>query len=997
MTFSLRLIATALLPLAMTMCLALTAGADDEAFFFERVLPIFQQHCYDCHSHDGGVMEGGLALDWRSGWSEGGDRGPAIVPGDPDNSILIQAIRHTDAELVMPEEKLSDEEIAILVQWVQSGAHDPRVAKPQLEAGEAPKDWWSLQPLVRPPLPQQHDATDSSTSLNPIDMFVAARLQEANLRPSPPADKRTLLRRVMMDLHGLHPTLEQVAAFESDQEPGVWERLVDELLQSPRYGERWARHWLDTIHFADSHGFEHDVFRPHAWHFRDYVIDAFNEDLPWDEFIRQQLASDYYYPDQSTLRVALGFLGAGPYDQSAAATAPMSFEYLDRDDLVTQVMGAFQSTTANCARCHAHKFDPITQEDYFALQAVFAGVTKGDIAYDSDAEIANQRRHWSQLLTDAKSGLAEVLMSESNRQLVRDWEQAEPVVWTAFQPDTFVSTGGATLTRLEDHSVLSSGMRPDVDAVVVAGITSLQTVTAIRLEVLTDPSLPMQGPGRQDNGNLHLNEFVLETFPPGATSPQRIPFRTASADFNQEGWHILHAIDGNLATAWGIYPSVGKGHEAVFELESPLVLEPGTRLSMTLRQNLGGGHLIGRLRLSLTSGPPQAAIALPENVAKILQTKAAERTAEDQLVLQAAILEHLSNMNLRALPPEDKVYAAGAVAENERGMLRIDVPREIHVLTRGDLEKPKQKVAPGALSILDHLPSRFVELTTGDERARRAALAEWIADPENPLTWRSIANRVWHYHFGRGIVDTPSDFGRMGSMPSHPMLLDWLACELRDNNGSLKHLHRLICTSRTYQQSSLLNDELYEADPDNRLLARFTRRKLDAESFRDSLLVLSGSLDLTMYGPGIKNFSESPGPQVTPVLDYKNYDLDSGGSARRSIYRVVWRGIPDPLMEALDFPDLGLLAPKRNVSASPLQALALLNNRFVLHHAERMADRHANDSNDHRAAIREIVQRVYLREPHAEEVEALSTLADRHGIESVCRMLFNSNEFLFLN
>ena len=310
---------------------AVTADDAKKQYFLSSVEPLLQQHCYHCHSHSGGSMESGLTLDWASGWQTGGSRGPAVIPGKPDDSLLIQAVRHSSPELRMPADKLSDAEIRILEKWVQDGAYDPRTtapAKPVINA-----DWWSWRPLIRPAVPKPVANTpDSTEPLNPIDAFLLAELDRRQLQPAPQADRRTLLRRLTMDLHGLLPSGEQLATFEADQQPAALTRLVDTLLQSPRYGERWARHWMDAVHFADSHGFEHDVFRPAAWPYRDYLIDRFNQDIPWDRMIREQLAADVFFPADTSLTPALGFLGAGTYDHSAAATAPKNFEHLDRDD-----------------------------------------------------------------------------------------------------------------------------------------------------------------------------------------------------------------------------------------------------------------------------------------------------------------------------------------------------------------------------------------------------------------------------------------------------------------------------------------------------------------------------------------------------------------------------------------------------------------------------------------------------------------------------------------
>lgn len=891
-----------------------------------------------------------------------------------------------------PDGPLSAGDIATLVRWVELGAPDPRTVEPSAELPDA--DWWSLRPLSRPAVPGGGGAS------HPVDAIIDARLREAGLCRSPPADRRTLIRRVYFDLHGLPPTPEQVAAFAQDSRADAWPRLVDALLDSPRYGERWARHWLDVIHFADTAGFEHDVFREHAWRYRDYVIAALNADTPWQDFIRQQLAADVFFPEQSHLIAALGFLGAGPLDLSTASTAPVTFDYMDRDDIVTQTMAAFASTTANCARCHSHKFDPITQEDYYALQAVFAGIGRGDRDFDEDPDLFARRRHWQGILDAVAARDAAVLLADEPAEHVIAWETARgtsPAEWLPLTPEVFLSSHGAELERLADGSIRAGGSRPDVDTYTITATPSLSRLTAIRLEVLADGTLPMSGPGRQDNGNLHLNEVEIQIFRPGETKSVRAAIPQATADFNQAGWTIAHALDGDPKTAWGIYPEVGKDHEAVFELGTPIDLEPGSRLVVTLKQLHGAGHLIGRCRLSATDAPPSLVSSVPHDVRLALQTPSPERTPEQRLAIAAHVMQRVAAAELAKLPPPVKVYAAAANYERAKPAPAPLAPKVVNLLIRGDINRPGAAVVPGALSAITALPGRFDATLTGNESHRRAALAEWIASPDNPLTWRSIANRVWQHHFGVGICDTPSDFGRMGGTPSHPELLDWLACELRDNAGSLKHLHRVILNSETYRQSSAYREDGAEADGENRLLWRAPRQRLDAESFHDAVLAISGRLDLTMGGPGIQRFTTSPGQQLTPKVHYDRFDWSSPQAGRRAIYRVVWRGIPEPLMEALDFPDLGLLSPTRAFSVSALQSLTLWNHPFVLHHCEAAANQLTTARPTAEEQVREAFVRVLLREPSNEELGTFVSYRDEVGPAAVVRLLLNSNEFLFVD
>lgn len=974
--------------LSAWLALASAAGAADD--FATRVEPILKRHCLSCHSHASGTMKGGLALDSRSGWFEGGASGAAIVPGKPAESLLVKAVRRLPGTKAMPPKgAVPEADIRTLEDWIRAGAADPRVL-----AQARPGDWWSLKPLVQPKVPPG--------TAHPVDAFISARLEKAGIRPSPEADRATLIRRLHADLTGIPPTRAQVDAFASSTDPRAYEKLVDKLLASPRHAERWARHWLDAVHFAETHGYEHDLPRDNAWRYRDYVIESLHADKPWGRFIREQLAADHFYPDQPGSARALGFLGAGSFDHSAYTTARATFDLNDRDDMVNQTMAAFTSTTASCARCHEHKFDPISQDDYYALQAVFAGVVEGDIPIDEDAAVAARRGRWTALAAAAKARDKAVLLAPENEELAEKAVLAEkPAKWTPLAPDSFVGIEGTPLELLADGSLLASGRKPEKDTYVVSGPLSPGKITAIRLEVLPHESLPMGGPGRCDNGNLHLSEFEAWAADSGPGKSKRLGISRATADFDQAGWDISRAIDGKAETAWGIFPEVGKPHVAVFELAEPLEAKAGSRLTVSLRQLHGGAHIIGRPRLSVTADAAVRAVAIPMAVEKALALPRAGRTEAQRIEVAAWALDFLARGELARLPPPARVYGAGARSEV---VLAVGVgtaqetpkPRQVFVLRRGDLEKPGAEAFPGALSAVAGLKARFGLSSTAPEPARRAALADWIASRDNPLTWRSIANRVWQHHFGKGICDTPSDFGRMGGVPSHPELLDWLACRLRDNGESLRDLHRLVVTSATYRQASRDRPEAAGVDGDNRLLWRQNRRRLDADSVRDGVLAASGSLDLAMGGPGAREFRTGPPVQSTPTVDYGAFDWGTKPSHRRAIYRFVWRGIPDPFMETLDFPDLGLLTPARASSSSALQALALYNNKFILHFSGSLAREIDKEKATSALRASEAYSRVLARAPTGEEARMAGDLVARHGTAALCRVLFNTHEFLFV-
>ena len=514
----------------------------------------------------------------------------------------------------------------------------------------------------------------------------------------------------------------------------------------------------------------------------------------------------------------------------------------------------------------------------------------------------------------------------------------------------------------------------------------------------------------------------------GVRGAKPLLLQNPTADFNQEGWGIARAIDDDPKTAWGIYPEVGKPHQAVFEFQQGLPFYGDTPLTFILAQNHGGGHLIGRLRLSTTTSPPPVSIdTRPDNITRILAVPSEQRKNEDQIELALFYLKDRVERQLAALPRPQVVFAGASDFVPDGSFKPAMTPRPVHLLKRGDINKPGEVATPGALSCVLGLRPHFELTDPKDEGARRAALARWITDPKNTLTWRSIANRVWHYHFGRGIVDSPNDFGRMGGRPTHPELLDWLAVTFLESGGSLKELHRLIVTSAVYRQASSLPcsmstvqraekgagalrsatqypkmDAEYFArassiDADNRYLWRMNRSRLDAESVRDAVLQISGKLDLKMGGPPAMQFVLSPGIHVTPVVDYAKFDVDSPASYRRSVYRFIFRTLPDPFMDTLDCADSSQLTAARNISVTALQALAMLNDRFIIRQSEHFAERVSRMSRDLHGQIAAAYRLALNRAPTAEETKELAAYARKHGLANLCRLILNSNEFMFVN
>lgn len=934
-----------LVPLLCVTVFITGAAAQDAAFFEDKVLPVLKAKCFECHSHNTGKMKGGLTLDSRSGWQTGGNTGPAVIAGKPEESLLIKAVRRTDKDLQMPpKQKLSDTEVALLEKWIAQGAVDPRVTVSGQDTASA---WWAMKPLTR----------------------TAASIDACLPNPSPEADRRTLIRRLTFDLHGLPPTPEDVDTFVDDTSPDAYARLVDRLLASPRYGERFARLWLDVAHYGESNGFGMDRPRLNAWPYRDYVIAAINADRPYARFVQEQLAADALFPEEPPLVAALGFVAAGPFNQSALAEQTDGTDCkrialnLDRDDMVSSVAATFLSVTLHCARCHEHKFDPISQRDYYRMQSVFAGVARGEREFDTDPVLRQTRQHWLAVRKQLETGGSVDRLDPADQerlktqltsltQRVQDSEKG----WIQVQPEIATTSPATIATPLPDGSVRFEGEAMDKDSYTLTIATSaVPSVAAVCVEVIADDTLPHRGPGRQPlNGNLHLSEVTITAGTPG--TPVKI--KQATADFDQAGWEAKKTIDGKPATAWGIHPQEGQSHAIVFTLDKPVT---GGPLVVKLDQVHGQQHVIGRLRVSL-SGDTGAKPGDPELAAQVRSGKAGLKVVDDLLA---------------TLPPIQKVYAIGSQVPGHRKYSPPKEPYPIHILRRGEINNEAVQVKPGALECVGALQPEFDLTNPREEGARRAALARWITDASNPLTWRSIANRVWQWHFGTGLVATPNDFGKMGALPSHPELLDWLACELRDT-GSLKHLHQLIVTSRTYRQTGAL-------------------RRLDAEQLRDSILAITGRLDTTMGGPSAMQFNYSdPNKEVSPRIDYELFDPDSPSSLRRGVYRFLFRNITDPLLEAFDVADPSLSVARRNATITPLQALSLYHNPFILRQSEHLAARLEREAGSIESQLDRAFLLLYSRRPASEETLALSAYVQKHGLASACRVLINSNEFLFV-
>ncbi|HWE01225.1 MAG TPA: DUF1549 and DUF1553 domain-containing protein [Tepidisphaeraceae bacterium] len=870
-----------------------------------------------------------------------------------------------------------------------------------------------MQSLTRPAVPADDSADGGSALLNPLDAFIFAKLKEAGLSRSPEADRRVLIRRLTFDLHGLPPSPQEIDRFVRDSDPHAYEHLVDRLLASPRYGERMARRWLDVVHYGESDGFGMDRPRMNAWPYRDYLIRSFNEDKPYSRLVQEQVAADAMYPDQPANIPALGFLSAGPFNESALVeqvNGTLCWNIalnLDRDDMVSNVASTFMSVTLHCARCHNHKFDPITQLDYYRMQSVFAGVRRGDRDYDDEIKTTHARNRWLAVRRQIQDGVALAALADTDRRELLGAKDAaaQSIIaaeknWRTLAVSATSDSSKTTVVALPDGSIRFEGAAPANDTYMLAAKVPLDSIMALRLEALTDAALPAHGAGREpQTGGFRLSEFRVVAAP--ASSPEKIAsvkVRTALADFSENGSDIAKAIDGQPASAWGIHPRETESHQAVFIFDKPVANKGGTLFTIRLEQLTGGKNLIGRLRLSACAEAPSPADVVSPDVLALLKTPQARRNADLERKIEAGMSGAMVEAKLAELPAPHVVFA---VADDLPAFKNYRLPKDalsIHVLQRGDVTKPMPDVVqPGALQAVATPPAIFTLADANDESARRTALAHWLTDPANPLTWRSIANRIWLWNFDRGIVETANDFGKMGSPPSHPALLDWLACELRDNGGSIKRLTRLIVTSETYRQSSPQNETARKQDSDNRLLWRMNRHRLDSEQLRDALLVASGKLDATMGGPSAMQFNyDDPNKEVSPRISYDTFDPDSPASYRRGVYRFLFRNINDPLLEAFDAPNCSLATPKRDVTTTPLQTLSLFNNKFVLRQCEHLAERLARESAGIDAQINEAYLLLYGRPATSDESSLIGDYCRKHGLAQTCRVLVNANEFLFL-
>lgn len=968
-------------------------AAATTADFESTIRPLLQKHCVACHGDS--EQHGELRLDAKSFAMKGGYDGPAIVAGQPDQSPLFQRITSTDDDRMPPRDHVADPltsaEIAVVKRWIQSGAVWPesdaeRAVMAAIErAAESDKrgQHWSVQPI----------RSDFPSGSN-IDQFITEKLRESGLTMSPPADARTLTRRLHFDLVGLPPSTVSNTAQMTDDD---YLTLVDQLLASPHYGQRWARHWLDIAHYADTHGFERDQLRPHAWRYRDYVIESLNADKPYDQFLRQQIAGDVIAADSPEAISALGFLSAGPWDfvgqvETRSEMLRRAARAGDLDDIVTQVITATMGITIHCARCHDHKIDPISQREYYSLWAVFAGVKRGERAADPGeakriaddksrltrtiaevrgqiAKLAGDGIELAKLIPadsgiDLRSGAITQEKSGYHRDILPNRLQqvagVDGVKWV------FVPDGSGTVTIDDDQEVegIPATSRHFWDTLANRPLNAQRTTTlgGIDYAQADHTLLAMHA-----NSGITLDLATLRL--KSGASAMRLT--------GLVGFGAAAAAAATFADFTVYVDSERKFQKLKLRKDETAVLDvaiSATAKTLTLIATDGGDGISSDL---LFIGDPK----LVPDIADRLT--AAEVSELDRLYVQVQRLEQ----ELRSLPDPSQIYAI--VSEQN--------PPVVRVQRRGDPETEGPSVTPGAFAWAKHATADFGDDQT-PEAKRRLALANWITHPDNPLTARVIVNRLWHHHFGQGLVTTPSDFGLGGDTASHPDLLDFLARELIHSGWSLKHIHKLIVTSDAYRQASFglsHAQQASQADAANRLLWRQNPRRLDAETLRDTVLAVSGKLNDSHGGPGFRDFRYTEA--YAPIYDYITPDKPE--LWRRSIYRFVVRTTPHPLMTTLDCPDPANLTPVRPQTTTALQALALSNNEFMLQQARYMAIRIEDETNDKAGdtAISRAFELAFQRSPDDTERRAAKSLAAAQGLFALCRALINANEFVYVD
>ena len=1001
--------------------------------FKSDVRAVLKQHCVKCHGGD--KTRGGLDLTTRASLLKGGDEGVVIIPGKAKESLLFRLISHLDKpNMPAKNPKLSDAAIKKITQWIDLGApyDQPLVVKTGPKKGMQVTDddrkFWSFVPLTKPNAPK---VKNKKWTHNEIDQFVLRKLENAKLTPNGPAKSRVLIRRVYFDLIGLPPTPDEVEVFVNfalRNPNSALEKVVDQLLASKHYGERWGRHWLDIARFAESHGFEQDYNRPHAYHYRDFVIKALNADMPYDQFVKWQLAGDEFAPDNPLAMMATGFLGAGVFPTQLTEKEFESARYDELDDMANTTGTAMLGLTIGCARCHDHKFDPIPTRDYYRFINTFATTIRSEIDLEIDGDTSAAKAKWEKEHAPLPAALAKFEKNELPKHFT-EWAKNPPkntaanfdwMILDHLQPK---SLDGATFTKQADDSFLLSGKNPASDRWVLTAEIQATGLNALRIEALTHPAMKHNGPGRAGNGNIALSDIRVFAAPKNGGKRQSVKLVNPKATHQQNtgSLSVASSIDGDKRkTGWAVDAGgIGKEQAAVFEFAQPIGFEGGTVLTIEMDFFVNTSHTIGRPRLAVTAAPKPVAIkgnTRAASLATLIETLRKAGGAEKLNAKQRAELLNIfkaqdsewAKLNAQvqthlAAKPKPKLTKIQVTSEgfkptkhhaDGRGFPHFY--KETYFLKRGD---PNQKQGAATQGFMQVLMRGGKDETAWQIRApknartsyRRSALANWMTDTQHGaghLLARVMANRLWQHHLGRGIVSTPNDFGLQGELPTHPQLLDWLASELIASGWRLKPLHKKIVMSATYRQSAVYNAAKVKADPLNKLHWRRTPRRLEAEAIRDSLLKVSGLLDTRMHGAG--------------TLDVR--------MKRRSIYFMIKRSKLIPTMQLFDSPEPLVSQGNRPATIIAPQALMFMNNAQVREAALTLAGQFEKQP-DNAAAVNQGFQTIIGRKPTDNETKTISNFIDtqeksyrtagrknarRLALADLAQVLFGLNEFIYV-
>ncbi len=908
-----------------------TAVAGDEVDFVRDVRPILQAHCYKCHS--GEKDKSGFRLDIKQEALQGGDLyGTAIAPGKPSDSPLVQLLKEPEPAERMPLDAppLADQEILIIEKWVSQGAKWPDGI--DLVEAVDKADHWSLKKVNPQSLPAVQNTAWPKSG---VDYFVLSSLERAGLSPTPAASRERWLRRVTLDLIGLPPTPEEYADFANDLNDDAYERVVDRLLASPRYGERWGQHWLDVVRYADTHGFEVNTERPNAWPYRDYVIRALNNDTAYDQFVYQQIAGEQVGEDAATgFLVTASVLLPGQIGQDEPSKRLARQDALD--EIVVNIGQSFLGLSVGCARCHDHKFDAISQKDYYAMQAFVAGVE-----YEDRELLTPEAKQARQLAEKAKEKLIEI-----DRQLSRIGPLAlsgkkRPTVHAKYNTDRIApfETKKVRFTILKTNN-----LEPCIDEFEVFNASG------------ENVALATNGARVESSGdNVAVDRHELRFVNDGVYGNSR---SWMSSEMGR-GWLVVEFAKKETidCLVWGRDREQTYKDRLAIEYKIEVEADSGEWILVADHTDRSTYHPDARM----------------EDLINVAELDSAMKSQVDALHQQRGILQQDVNRNMQG-----QLAFAGKFRKADL----------IRILTRGDPEQPKDKVSPAVISALGNMQLE----EEASEAERRHTLATWIIDRSNPLTARVMVNRIWQSHFGIGLVETANDFGRNGTLSSHPELLDWLAGEFVSSDWSMKHLHRQIVLSATYGQDSTWNPKAGEVDADTRLLWRFSPRRMDAEMIRDSILSMSGQLHHSMGGRGFDLFEQRGG-----LSGFKPIEKFSGDGLRRMIYAHKVRRERDAVFGAFDCPDAGQSTARRRESTTPLQALNLLNSRFTVEQADGIADSVMRlVGTDPSRQIDYLFRMVLGRSAEPEEMAEIRAIVQAEGLSVLCRALINSNEFVML-